>query len=171
MQLSIIYEYGNIDTVKELTTQLVDGVELLISTNRESKKLKEFVEEHADKIKIIKHSPKSNIAEHRRHSVRKAEGVYLVFICADDKVTSNYVETLLTLFTENETADYYPIKWEFSSWHKQLFNGCNVFNVIFGNCYKKDFAAKLNFENDNDIMSVAIQGKTISEKIYEHWSV
>lgn len=180
MQLSIIYEYGNINTVQELLKQMTNDVELIISTSRETRQLKELIKKAAEseqnkQIAVIKHSVKTSCAEYRKQAVMGAKGDYVAFVLSNDSVTSDYTEGLLKAVSEG--GEYIPVLWELSDWHNTVFTGSNNLWAIFANCISINLAADFDYEltpeaaeKNKAKLDAAVQGQSTMSRIYYHRS-
>lgn len=167
MRLSVICEYSNnIEFVKQLISQLKENTEILVIV---TKAIKELETLKADNVKIVKNSRQETMY---KAALSKAQGEFVSFICAGDKVTDNYIESALNALTDN--ADYIPFKWEFADWHSFKFAGCLSARYLFGNIYKIGFAKKLDYfsenkEANNEILRKHTGGAPVTDVIYKHY--
>ncbi len=155
MKLSVIYQYGNIETVKCIIEQLTDDAELVIYAKKTTNKLKAVA---AGNVRIVR----------KKDVVSEANGDFVSFILADDEITDCYVESLLEAITED--ADYIPIRWKDVCWHDFTFSGCNPLPYIFTNVYRKNIKITINgCLIDKEELKKYQSGKPLEKVTYKHY--
>lgn len=167
MKLSVIIQYSdNINTIKEVISQLTDETELIITAAKMSKELKEL---ETDNITVVKSGAEPENV--RKTALSKAAGEFVSFIYANDKISENYIKSILNAITDK--ADYIPVKWQFINWHGYAFCGYYSPCCFFANVYKKELAARLNAlksaEAYRSLLNKHIRAEPVEKIIYKHW--
>lgn len=167
MRLSVIYEYSSdIELLKSLIAQLTENTELIIIV---AKAIKEIEALNAGNVKIVKSSRQETSY---KTALSKANGEFVSFVSAKDKITNNYIECILNSLTED--ADYIPLKWIFADWHGFKFTGSFGSQYFFGNIYKINLAKQIDCsskskEINNILFEEYISGAPVADIIYKHY--
>lgn len=99
-----------------LQSQSYDNIEVIIindgSTDQTQKVIKDFIK--TDKRFVLINKENAGVSSARNAGIQLAKGKYLIFVDSDDYVTSDYVETLLSLMQDKNNelacADYYIVE-------------------------------------------------------------
>ena len=146
MRLSIITPYYNVlEEIKILAEilqpQLTEEVEWIVINDgcneKELDNLKAIV------IHLEENSGGASVP--RNFGLDNAKGDYIVFLDADDKISYNYVETILNKI-QSEDFDYCYFGWESNNFKILIEDEPPAWNCCVWNCiYKKELIGDIRF--------------------------
>ena len=151
MKLSIITPYyktlnETLELAKILEPQLTKEVEWIIVDD--GCKEKELDNIKAKVIHLDK--PSGNASKPRNVGLDNAKGKYIAFIDSDDKVSLDYVETILE--ETKEEWDYCYISWDWKQGEIIISNEPPEWNTCVWNCvYKEDLIGDTRFDLTKNI--------------------
>lgn len=170
MKLSIIYQHKSSEsreTIKSIIAQLDDECELIISTQNNGSVFKEF---KAENVKAVRQRKSASLDF--KNALKAAQGDYIAFIFDGDKISDDYVKSILAVLGDGDKA-YYPLKWQFVNWHNFAFCGSSAASFLFANVYKYSVALKSAGADGSSGLYKALaeykSGEPIEKIIYKHW--
>ncbi len=115
-QISIIVPVFNVekylsDCIESILAQTFTNFELLLIDDGSSDKSKEICNEYANRDSRIKvhHKPNGGVSSARNKGLEIASGKYIMFVDADDTITSNCLATCIEVMDKND-LDFYQFQ-------------------------------------------------------------
>jgi len=175
MKLTIIIPCYNVEgyikpLLEVLTPQVNDYVQIiLIDDASTDNTVKEIKSVKGPQI-LITNDENHGVSHSRNTGIKNATGEYIAFIDADDMVSADYVDTILSYIKSNK--DYYKITWETKG---VIYNASNLppWNCsCWSRVWRKDiikelFDEKLDYAEDWKFMKDNIKKSSTSDNIHK----
>lgn len=148
------------ELMRQLLVQITDDVEILLIDDGCNENRFDVFRECNDCVKVI-HKINEGVAKTRNMGIELAEGKYIAFIDCDDKVSKDYIETLLDAIDKYDT-DVINFNWYDMTEHREYKKPHNY--APWKAIYKKETMPRFSEEYEYGHEDVPFQKEIDSGK-------